>query len=185
VFPARGGGSGPRLVVAGQARSKQHEQRGGGSGAQRAASARPLRPGPGGGSSLTQPRGRRQQRRGKTCSAWPRQVATHCKADNFFSKYVWLGGLICEWLICIRFWDCNFGYIFGFGEASSLTQELASCFFLVKIDIGPSCISIRIKRNHCYFKNLAVYICTVALETNLTQKQYCANTQSAISITTL
>ena len=57
----------PRLVVAGQARSKQHEQRGGGSGAQQAASARPLRPGPGGDSSLTQPRGRRQQRRGKTC----------------------------------------------------------------------------------------------------------------------
>ena len=84
MFPARGGGSGPRLVVAGQARSKQHEQRGGGSGAQQAASARPLQPGPRGGSSLTQPRGRRQQRRGKARSAWPGQVAMHCKADNVF-----------------------------------------------------------------------------------------------------
>jgi len=93
VFPARGGGSGPRLVVAGQARSKQHEQRGGGSGAQRAASARPLRPGPGGGSSLTQPRGRRQQRRGKTRSAWPRQVATHCKADNVFFQICMIRGI--------------------------------------------------------------------------------------------
>jgi len=74
-----------RLVVAGQARSKQHEQR--------AASARPLRPGPGGGSSLTQPRGRRQQRRGKTRSAWPRQVAMHCKADNVFFQICMIRGI--------------------------------------------------------------------------------------------